>query len=441
MARLHRLLPRLFAACIAFALLAPVAVWLRLQIDSSPFRSARLGGERLPPTERLREALTERSLAWGQTEVVVHAGPYVARRSRQELGAALEVEPEVRWASSLGRSGNPLDDLATYWAAKQSAIERAWMPVVDSATLATVLSGIRNQIERPPTPGTWARDGSLIAGIPGITINSVTAIELIKAALRRSATSVQVDTTAIKPPAPIHYETLGYTIFTKQLHAFETRYAFGNAAGGRRDNIEMAAQAIHGAVIPPGEVLSFNEVVGERSYERGYREAPELANGRVVDGIGGGICQVAATLHAAAFLAGFDVTEYQPHGRPVRYIDMGLDAMVAWPNKDLKIRNPYPFPVRIDSSAQQGVARVALYGAERPHPVEWKAEILERIPAGETTVAQPDVPPGEQRVVQEAIEGLVIERRRTLYLPTGAQSEVRTVRYPPNPKIVAVHGG
>src|SRR5688572_1072128 len=111
-ARLHRLLPRLFASCIVAALLTPVALWARLQVDSSPFQSARLGGERLPPAERLRDTLTERSRAWGATEVVVHAGPYVARRSRQELGAALEVEAEVRWASSLGRSGNPLNDLA-----------------------------------------------------------------------------------------------------------------------------------------------------------------------------------------------------------------------------------------------------------------------------------------------------------------------------------------
>jgi vancomycin resistance protein YoaR len=436
-----RFLPRALAACAALVVLAPVALWCRLQFDSSPFLSARLGSERLPPSDRLRDVLTQRARAWGQTEVVVHAGPYVARRTRAELGASLEVEPELRWALSLGRSGNLLNDLATYWAARQNAIDRAWMPVVDATRLAIMLGGIRGQVERPPTPGTWARDGSLIEGIPGITINSVTAIDHIKSALRKSATSVVLDTTAIKPPAPIHYETLGYTIFTKQLYAFETRYPFGNAAGGRKDNIEMAAQAIHGAIIGPGEVLSFNDVVGERSYERGYREAPELANGRVVDGIGGGICQVAATLHAAAFLAGFDVTEYQPHGRPVRYIDMGLDAMVAWPNKDLKVRNPYPFPVRIDSSAQQGVARVALYGAERPHPVEWKAEILERIPAGETTVIQPDVPPGERRVVQEAIEGLVIERRRILYLPTGAQTEVRTVRYPPNPRIFAIQGG
>jgi vancomycin resistance protein YoaR len=436
-----RWMPRVVALCIALAVLAPLALWLRLQVDWSPFRSARLGSEPLPPRERLREGLTERARAWAGTEVVVHAGPYVARRTRGELGAALDVEPELRWAASLGRSGNPLDDLAMYWAARQNSIARPWMPSVDAARLAAMLSGIRNQVERPPTPGTWARDGSLIEGIPGITINSVTAVELIKTALRKGQTSVQLDTTAIRPPAPIHYETLGYTIFTKLLHAFETRYAFGNAAGGRKDNIEMAAQAIHGAIIGPGEVLSFNALVGERSYERGYRAAPELASGRVVDGIGGGICQVAATLHAAAFLAGFDVIEYQPHGRPVRYIDLGLDAMVAWPNKDLKIRNPYPFPVRVDSSADQGIARVSLFGAERPHPVEWSSEVLERVPAGETTVVQADVPPGEQRVVQQAIDGLVIERRRILYLPTGPYTETRTVRYPPNPKIIAVHGG
>jgi vancomycin resistance protein YoaR len=437
---LRRWLSRFFASCAALALASPLALWGWLQLDASVFERARLGREHLPPLARLRPDLTTRAERWGSTEVVVHAGPYVARRTRAELGAALDVEPAIAWASSLGRSGNPLRDLATYWAARQETIERAWVPVVDGDQLGTVLASIRGQIERPPTPGTWARDGSLIAGIPGLTINSVSAVELIKRALRDGATSIKLDTTAIKPPDPIHYETLGYRIFTKQLHAFETKYAFGNAASGRKENIEASAKSIHGAIILPGDTLSFNELVGERTYERGYREAPELANGLVVDGIGGGICQVAATLHAAAFLAGMDVIEYQPHGRPVRYIDLGLDAMVAWPNKDLKIRNPYPFPVRVDSTADQGVARVVLYGAEKPHPVEWQAEVLERIAAGEKTITDPALPAGEQRLVQNAIEGLVIERRRTLYLPTGPVNEVKTVRYPPNPKIVAVGG-
>jgi vancomycin resistance protein YoaR len=431
---------RVFGVLLLLVVLSPALLWLRLQIGVGAFEEARLGGERLPERDALASEVPKRAKAWAAAEVVIHAGPYVARRERAQLGASVDAGDALAWASALGRSGNPLQDLSAYWSARQGVLDRPWPMRVDRAQLGNALSGIRRQVERMPVAGTYGRDGAVIAGIPGLTINHVTASSLIERALRRGEREVALQISRVPAPAPARYDVPGRDLYGEVLYAYETKYNPGPAGEGRAQNIEIAARAIDGAELLPGDLLSFNERVGERSFERGFRGAPELANKRVVDGIGGGVCQVAATLHAAAFLAGLDIPVYQPHSRPVGYIALGLDTMVSWPDRDMKIRNPYPFPVRIQAAASSGILKVTLFGADRPHPVEWDTHIVTRIPAGEVEEKDPALAASERKVVQDAIEGLIVERRRVIYLPTGPESVTSTLRYPPNPKIVAVGG-
>ena len=92
-------------------------------------------------------------------------------------------------------------------------------------------------------------------------------------------------------------------------------------------------------------MVSFNAIVGDRSEENGFQKSWEIFKGEMVEGVGGGTCQVASTFHAAAFFGGLDVLERLPHSRPSAYIPMGLDSTVVYPIVDLKLRNPHPFPV------------------------------------------------------------------------------------------------
>ena len=431
---------RWFALVLGLGVLSPVLVWLWLQLSDGAFEGARLGGAALPDKRALHVELPRRAQAWGETQVVVHAGPYVARRTRAQLGAAVDAGAALAWASALGRTGNPLGDLSAYWAARQGVLDRPWRLRIDPSRLGSALSGIRKQVERLPVPGTYGRDGAVIAGFPGLTINHVTATSLIERALRGGELQVALQIATVPAPAPARYDVPGRELFGEVLYTYETKYNPGPAGEGRAQNIEIAARALDRAELLPGDTLSFNQLVGERSFERGFRGAPELANKRVVDGIGGGVCQVAATLHAAAFLAGLDIPVYQPHSRPVGYITLGLDTMVSWPDRDLQIRNPYPFPVRIEAQASDGKLRVTLYGADRAHAVEWDTQIVSRIPAGEVEERDAALPAAERKVVQQPIDGLVVQRRRVIYLPTGPLSVTSTLRYPPNPRIIAVGG-
>jgi len=118
-------------------------------------------------------------------------------------------------------------------------------------------------------------------------------------------------------------------------------------------NIRRAAQSLDGVYIMPAAcspeqaIFSFNQVVGPRSLERGYVPAPVFMVAETLDSVGGGICQVSSSLYNAALLAGLEVVERHPHYRQVESVPPGLDATVWYGLADLKLRNPFPWPVRL----------------------------------------------------------------------------------------------
>jgi vancomycin resistance protein YoaR len=107
----------------------------------------------------------------------------------------------------------------------------------------------------------------------------------------------------------------------------------------RTANIRLAADALDGAVIAPGEELSFNRVVGARSPQRGYQSAPVILHETRQLQTGGGVCQVASTVFAAGMLSGLSCAERWRHSSPVDYIALGEDATISWGAKDLRLRN------------------------------------------------------------------------------------------------------
>jgi vancomycin resistance protein YoaR len=132
------------------------------------------------------------------------------------------------------------------------------------------------------------------------------------------------------------------------------------------------------------------------------------------------------------------VLEYHAHSRLFRfnYLPPGLDAMVAWPDKDMRVRNPYPFPVSITAAAESGVLRVQLYGTARPFRVDYGFHVRERVTAQEIRRPDPVLARGDVRVQQEAFDGLLIARRRTVYTPLRRMEEETLISYPPVPRIV-----
>jgi vancomycin resistance protein YoaR len=226
------------------------------------------------------------------------------------------------------------------------------------------------------------------------------------------------------------------------LAEYDTFFSRGGEQKRRGKNIDNASQKLDGLVISPGEMISFNSVVGERSESNGFAKSWEIFKGEMVEGVGGGTCQAASTFHAAAFFAGFDVLERLPHSRPSAYIPMGLDSTVVYPSVDLKVRNPHPFPVVVHAKTDGSKLHIELLGKMRPVDVAFGRELVSTVAFKRKIVEEPSLSGKTVLVKQHGIKGYRIKRSRLLKYPDGtSKKEEATDFYPPTTEIYHVPVG
>lgn len=132
-----------------------------------------------------------------------------------------------------------------------------------------------------------------------------------------------------------------------KISSFTTNFASSNY--NRTTNIELAAKAINGKILMPGDEFSFNGVVGQRTPARGYKEAKVIVGDKFIDDFGGGVCQVSTTLYNAVIRANIPSTERAQHTMPSTYVKMGMDATVDYGNLDYKFKNVHKYPVYIEA--------------------------------------------------------------------------------------------
>ena len=218
-----------------------------------------------------------------------------------------------------------------------------------------------------------------------------------------------------------------------ELARFETRFG---GPPGRDRNIARAASALDGVVLMPGDEVSFNAEVGPRSTENGFFPAPEIYRGEMREGIGGGSCQVASTVYAAALFAGLEVTERRNHSRPSGYIRPGLDATVSYPVLDLRIRNTFPFPVVLDTRLETGLLRARVLGAERPVEVALATETAGIAKFKRKVERAGWLAEGGSKLKQRGKNGMSIRRTVRVRDRTGGETVVTSMDvYPPTQEI------
>jgi hypothetical protein len=234
---------------------------------------------------------------------------------------------------------------------------------------------------------------------------------------------------------------LGNVAFDEVLGYFETNYSRSMRYQARTFNLRLAASKLDGYVLLPGETFDFNDVVGPRDEANGYKVAPVIAEGELVDGIGGGTCQISGTLHGAAFFAGLDVVERYPHTRPSSYIKMGLDATVVYPTINFRIRNAYPFPVVLHQTVKNGVVRAEILGKRRARTITLIRKIDQALPYEELERPDKDLPNGMRVLGQRGIAGFRIHRYRIVREGEHAVRERWNDTYPPTTQIIRVGTG
>ncbi len=193
------------------------------------------------------------------------------------------------------------------------------------------------------------------------------------------------------------------------VSAFSTPYDASDES--RSHNIRIAAARLNGVLVKSGEVFSFNDRVGLRTSDRGYRKAPTLANTGVVMDWGGGVCQVSSTLYNAALLADFSAVERSAHFQPPVYVPLGQDATVADGQIDLKIKNMRKHAVYFQSIAEAGKLEVRIYGKREKGAPTVHLESTEKTVRIPRTIMQldPTLPQGEEIVDSAGRNGFVVK--------------------------------
>jgi vancomycin resistance protein YoaR len=153
----------------------------------------------------------------------------------------------------------------------------------------------------------------------------------------------------------------------RQLASYSTLYA---GTADRINNLQLAIDILDGARIAPGETWSFNEFVGPRTAERGFRSAPVIMDGKYEEGIGGGVSQVATTVFNAAWEAGIKIGERHAHALYISRYPDGRDATVNYPDVDLKLVNDTPRWIVLKASYDESGIVVRLLGGGPERRVE-----------------------------------------------------------------------
>ena len=216
--------------------------------------------------------------------------------------------------------------------------------------------------------------------------------------------------------ADITIDELGMEAFPYLISSFSTKYDARNT--NRSTNLQIAAEKINGKVLMPGEEFSYNKVVGKRTVEAGYKDAAIYADGGVVDGLAGGICQISSTLYNSVLLANLQITERRNHSFTTSYLPAGKDATVVWGTTDFRFINSRSYPIKLEASVKNGIAEFKIHGMQEE--VEYEVRILpvkiQSIPYSVIYQEDPTVIPGQQIVKQAGHAGCKVTTYKELRL-------------------------
>ncbi|SFD45955.1 Vancomycin resistance protein YoaR, contains peptidoglycan-binding and VanW domains [Lentibacillus persicus] len=234
--------------------------------------------------------------------------------------------------------------------------------LIDDAKLNLQMDIINEKVKKKPVDAALDENDDIIKEKPGRALDRVKFRKAFYDYFHNS-TSSSIITLPVKKVYPRVDSELLAEIREYEIGRYVTRFKTNNKERSR--NIELAAEAIDNHVVFPNERFSFNEVVGERTENKGYKRAPVIVKGELSEDIGGGICQVSSTLYNAVDLKGIEITDRYSHSRSVPYVPPGRDAAVSWNGPDLAFTNVFKHPILIRATADKGKMQIRILSSEQ----------------------------------------------------------------------------
>lgn len=264
----------------------------------------------------------------------------------------------------------------------------------------------------------------------GIVIDQEKLTEKMEdAAYQKKDTVIEIPIKKVVPPLT-EYDIKRWGM-DQVLGIYTTKYEIDHEE--RANNLLIASSAINNVIVYPGQQFSFNTWVGPRVTDAGYKEAPVLYLGKLIPGVGGGICQVSSTLYNAALLANLKIIQRLNHSAPSTYVPLARDATVVYDGVDLIIENSYETPILLVSNVTPPYLTVAVLGRKTDwKSIELEMKVVDTYPYKTRFIFDPSLTKGTQKKVANGRKGYKVELWRTIeYLDGSLKKElVNTSIYP-----------
>lgn len=334
-------------------------------LPASPVAHGVFIGERRPPDDvPASQWLIRRSDDLKKRVVHLQHEDQIIDATLGQLGVSIDVAATLERAEKVGHSGSLIRRVRDGQKARRGEIEVPLVFYVDRERARDFLSTLSDRFYRAPIDAKLDVDNKKrLASQEGRALDIEASIDAIAAGTHDEEETILLSIRSVA--AAVTLNDLANVDIERVLSSYETTFVTWGDGVGRSGNIQRAASKIDGTILLPGQAFSFNDKVGPRTAENGFKIAPEIQGDELVTGFGGGTCQVSSTLHAAALFGAMDILERQNHSRPSSYTSPGMDATVAYPIVDLKLKNNFPFPIMIHAYLPKPtVIRIEILGGD-----------------------------------------------------------------------------
>ncbi|MDR2615030.1 MAG: VanW family protein [Oscillospiraceae bacterium] len=305
-----------------------------------------------------------------------------------------------------------------YMAVEKKTVVAAEYDLPSEADGGIDLTSLYNSVKTEPVSAKYdAETKTVTESVRGVSFD----MDAARAAIAGAETGELVKIPLIFTEPELTSEMLRETLFRDVL-AEQKTYIDGTT--NRLTNITLAAAAVNGTVLGPGDEFSFNGIVGERTTAKGYKSAGAYSGGRTVQEIGGGICQVSSTIYDCVLHADLEVTDRRNHQFIVTYLPVGNDATVNWGTTDFKFKNSTTHPLRIDATVDGRDLSVKLVGTKQGGGyVKIESETISTKDYTTVEIEDETIEPGTTKVDTSGHYGYVVDTYKYRYDENGTLLE------------------
>jgi vancomycin resistance protein YoaR len=291
------------------------------------------------------------------------------------------------------------------------------------------------QINCEPVNASYKIENSAMTLIPHVVGRKIdkSQLESIISELEKSEyTEQSLPVTFTNPKTTSEMATA--MLFKDELASWNTKFSTSTTNGKNRGyNIQLAVSKINEMVMAPGQVFSYNDVVGPRDAAHGFQLAHVYSAGKIIDGMGGGICQVSSTMYSAILRADLDIVERQNHSFTVGYVPLGQDATAYYGSTDFKFKNSTGWPIKLLASVKGNKVFFSIKGTnDTPgKSVIISSKILQETPFTIKYTDDPTLSAGTTKEILPGMNGYIVDTFKTIRMDGKviSQTKLHTSRY------------